>query len=138
MEQLLLPTLKCRVTAIREQQLSPDCGKPCKSLLHILQYHCTNSYCRVRQCVFEIQVSTMFKCTMCYWYNSRYVHEYQSNRVEVIIWKIMEWSIQVATGYQRVINWEGVELEIAIKSVLDLSTCACLIGQLVIQLSATI
>ena len=69
---------------------------------------------------------------MCYWYNSRHVHEYQSNRVEVIIWKIMEWSIQVATGYQRVINWEGVELEIAIKSVLDLSTCACLIGQLVI------
>ena len=55
-----------------------------------------------------------------YWYNARCVCAYKSNRVEVIIWKIMEWSIQVATGYQRVINWEGVELEIAIKSLLDL------------------
>ena len=48
----------------------------------------------------------------------RCVHEQQSNRVEIIIWKIMEWSIQVATGSQRAINWQGVE--IAIKSLLDL------------------
>ena len=42
------------------------------------------------------------------------------DRVEAIIWKIMEWSIQVVTGYQRVINWQGVEFEIAIKALLDL------------------
>ena len=48
--------------------------------------------------------------------------------MEVIKWKIMEWSIQIATGYQQAIKWQGVE--IAIKSLLDLSTGARLIGQL--------
>ena len=48
---------------------------------------------------------------------------------EVIICKIMEWSIQVATGYQRAIKWQGVELDIAIKSLLDLYIRPHLIGQ---------
>ena len=61
----------------------------------------------------------------------RCVHEQQSNRVEIIIWKIMEWSIQVATGSQRAINWQGVE--IAIKSLLDLYIGPRLIGQLVMD-----
>ena len=58
--------------------------------------------------------------------------EYQSRVgwVEVIIWKIMEWSIQVATGCQRAIKWQGVELDIAIKSLLDLYILPHLTGQL--------
>ena len=43
----------------------------------------------------------------------------------------MEWSIQVATGYQRAINWQGVEM--AIKSLLDLYIGPRLIGQLVVD-----
>ena len=43
----------------------------------------------------------------------------------------MEWSIQVATGYQRAINWQGVEM--AIKSLLDLYIGPRLIGQLVLD-----